>query len=62
MTMIICDIEWVKERALEYAEKVRNADVVYPCRHGHVNCAAYNRGPCVDEVLCNADISVGDEV
>ena len=24
MTMIICDIEWVKERALEYAEKVRN--------------------------------------
>lgn len=23
----------------------------YPCKHGHLNCAAWAKGPCVDELL-----------
>ena len=56
------DIEWVKRRALDYADKVRNSEVAHSCRHDHVDCAAWEGGPCVDEVLSNADISVNEEV
>jgi len=55
------DVEWVKRRAVAYAEKVRFAEVAHSCKHGHVDCAAWEGGPCVDEVLSNADIFANEE-
>ena len=40
-----------QETASDYADKVRDAEHAYPCKHGHIDCAAWERGPCVDEVL-----------
>ena len=55
------DIEWVKRRALAYAEKVRSVESgAYPC-DGHVDCAAWEGGACLDEILSNADIFANEE-
>jgi hypothetical protein len=55
------DIEWVQRRALDYAEKVRTAERAYSCKHGHVDCAAWEGGACLDEILINANIFANEE-
>lgn len=41
----------------EYADKVAEADVLYPCKYGHSACALVKGGPCVDEELGNAQLA-----
>jgi len=26
-----------------------------PCEHGHLGCAAWENGPCIDELLCRQE-------
>ncbi len=42
-------------KARRYAERVSRMRHPYPCVHGHFDCAATERGPCMDELLstCN---------
>ena len=33
------------------AEAIEQGAELYECEHGHAACAAYQDGPCVDEIL-----------
>lgn len=37
--------------AHRYADRIADADMLYSCRHGHLDCALVDGGTCVDEAL-----------
>ena len=41
-------------RAQRYAMRVQ--ETPSPCRHGHIDCAAQDGGPCVDELFSLAGL------
>lgn len=38
-------------RAQKYAEAVAVAERDHHCKHGHLDCAVYDGGPCMRELL-----------
>jgi hypothetical protein len=45
----------------QYADMVATSSKAHPCKYGHLDCAAWDGGPCVDEVLGRASYEDGDE-
>jgi hypothetical protein len=55
--------EWVLSRCVgrprSWAHVYADADHDSPCKHGHLDCATTEGGPCVDEVLTNHEAAGG---
>lgn len=41
--------------AFEYAKKVAKSEGEFFCQYGHGGCAAWDNGPCMDELLTRAE-------
>ena len=44
---------FVNGKAIAQAEEYQNqvSRDPYPCKYGHLECAAWNKGPCIDEIM-----------
>jgi hypothetical protein len=43
--------KWTAKDRAEYVTEVETGEEVFSCCHGHINCATYPHGPCVNEVM-----------
>ena len=45
-------------KAQDYADAVAEMNNPKPCKHGHMECALFDGGPCSDEMLARAEAAL----